>query len=163
MASETGFSLISVNSDDDDVVIQAGARSADGNTEAEEAPEREEEPEGLQVEDARDDDVKTPEDEGDDTNEDLEGDDDAPVLSPEALRLQQELEDAGLRVSDLDDEARAEFAEHVRVRQQRAAEQMITTEDDLHTKMPFSGMQRAIVILLLLLVVAFVVYWFVGR
>ncbi len=155
MATENDFSLISVSSDDDDIVIQAGAHTEGEDDAADEVPAVDDGQASAAVEE--DVDGQPGEDVGEFEQDEL------PVLSPEALRLQQELDDAGLKVSDLDDEARAEFAEHVREQQTRAAEQMITTEDDLHAKMPFSGMQRAIVILLLVLVVAFVVYWFVGR
>ena len=183
MAQEGGFSLISVTSDDeDDIVIQAGVRDAqpgsgddvstdpDGGRDASEAmPEEGDKPqedddvaaepedgEGLDGEEAPDEEVPSSP-EGDSPADEV-------VLGAEALRVKQRLDEAGLTVEDLDEEGRAEYERHLaRSRARAQAEQMLTTEEDLHTKMPFSGMQRAIVVVLLVLVAAFVIYWTIGR
>ena len=160
MANEGDFTLISVSSDeDDDVVIQAGVREADQLSD--DTCEEPTEDGGAESETDSGSDPDPDAGAADDSADALEA---AVALDPEALRVKQRLDEAGLTVEDLDEEARAEYARHMARSHARAqAEKMLTTEEDLHTKMPFSGMQRGIVVLLLLLVVAFVVYWAVAR
>lgn len=160
MANEGDFTLISVSSDeDDDVVIQAGVREADQISD--DTCEEPMEDGGAESETDSGSDSDPDAGAADDSADALEA---AVALDPEALRVKQRLDEAGLTVEDLDEEARAEYARHMARSHARAqAEKMLTTEEDLHTKMPFSGMQRGIVVLLLLLVVAFVVYWAVAR
>ena len=62
-----------------------------------------------------------------------------------------------------DDAAREEYLRHQRKQQARRMNEMVTTEEDLHAKMPFAGMQKGIMAVLLLLIVAAVVYWIAFR
>ncbi|MBQ9067483.1 MAG: hypothetical protein IJ131_00255 [Eggerthellaceae bacterium] len=63
-----------------------------------------------------------------------------------------------------DEEARKEYERHMKQREaRRAAQEMVTTEDDLRAKTPFAGMRMAILALFALLVCAALVYWFVLR
>lgn len=63
-------------------------------------------------------------------------------------------------LAGLSEDERKEYEQHLRQREARnQALRMETTEEDLHVKMPFAGMQRTIVIALALLAVAAIVYW----
>lgn len=71
---------------------------------------------------------------------------------------------AGLVELAADEEAREEYLRHMRRQQaRRAASEMVTTEEDLHAKTPFSAMRIAIVVAGVLLVALALVYWFVLR
>lgn len=151
MAQEQDFSLITVDADeDDDVVIQAGAvRHSDRM------------------------------DGGASLDGQLAGDSGADaaiaagadgVAADAAAGVAGAASVASATVADslvdqaADEASRKEYERHRRQSEaRRNATAMLTTEEDLHVKMPFANMQRIIVALLVLLLVAAIVYWFFLR
>ncbi|WP_283170255.1 hypothetical protein [Curtanaerobium respiraculi] len=68
-------------------------------------------------------------------------------------------EETAALLEDADDEARAEFALHMKQKRAREAEQLLTTEEDLHKKAPFHTMRVWILVIAALVAIAFIVYW----
>jgi hypothetical protein len=146
MAQDSDFSLISVDADDeDDVVIQAGARSAatpkPGTDAAVPAAAR-------PVEEAS---VKPPAS--------------APRKAAATSAPAAVFDDAdGELLEGLSDADRAEFAMAKARREARQqANRMVTTEEDLHSAVPFAHMQRTVIIAVLVAFVVFLIYWFVFK
>lgn len=149
MSEEPKYTHISVSSDEDEVVIQAGAYSA---------PADDAKPQAGILESSRAKSLSPDGNEGSATSFDIH---EASTPSPDDIE-NRVLVDAGLTDEDISEEARKEYEHHMRVRQARQqALQMETTEEDLHVKMPFVRMQRGIVAALVLLAIAAALYWFV--
>ena len=153
MAQEKDFKIISVDAseDQDEVVIQAGAVPARSN-----APQAAEAAQPAAADAA-------PVSQGPADAIPEQDEADAPDAAAHADRPLTEAEQL-IADGEVDEEALAEYAAHKRRSQAREQDNaMLTTQDDLHAKAPFSGMQRAIVIILAVLVVAMVVYWFASQ
>lgn len=132
MAHDDGFDLISVGSDDDEVVIQAGAKSG-------RAYSRAPEPEPAM-----------------DTVADTE--DGAPASpSQDSSQGSSDGEDS---LEGLTEEERLEYAKRMARKRKREEEAMATTQSDLHAKGPFTGMHTALVVLGIVIVVAILAWYF---
>ncbi len=136
MTQESDFKFISIEDDDDEIVIQAGvAPSASTN-----GP----------VSPAFDD-------------EDLAGEFDE--QAEEGFGSWDD-EGASVEFSEEDeaDAVEREKFEREKARRKARAEanRMITTEDDLKASVPFAGMQRVIIIVAILLILVFIAYFKFG-
>lgn len=161
MVADKGFSHITLSADEeDDFVIQAGvvggvAREGTAVPVAEDTEGAVAVPASPPYED--DDVLGAPESalfaQEDEAIEAVDG---APIAAATAS--------AGLVELAADEEAREEYLRHMRRQQaRRAASEMVTTEEDLRAKTPFSAMRIAIVVAGVLLVALALVYWFVLR
>lgn len=140
MANDSDFSLISVDADDeDDVVIQAGARGS--RAQASQAATANKADGERSVAPAVD--ASAP----------------AAGARESAHGGAGDADDSAL--AGLSDAERAEFQmQKARREARRQASRMVTTEDDLKSDVPFAHMQRTIVIVVLALLIVFLVYWF---
>ena len=133
VSEDNGFKFISVEEDEDEIVIQAGMPQA--------APDQPDvEGYASDVMPLSDDEVSFDEDESDESSfYDVEEEDDEDAVE------------------------RAKFEREKARRQARAeANRMITTEEDLHASVPFAGMQRVIIVVAIILIVVFVLYYNFG-
>lgn len=155
MAQESDFKFVSVEDDDDEIVIQAGAtHSAPAATGA-----AERDPEGTSGDAARDSDRAGRPVGGDAGSVAADGGAGVPGSGSAA----DGAADGAAPAAETEEEAaeRARF-ERAKAKRQREAEmnRMITTEEDLKGSVPFEGMRRAIVIIAILLIVAFIIYYY---
>lgn len=155
MTEQRDFKHISVAADDEEIVIQAGVLASDDAATRIADDEQDSVQDSAQA--ASDADAYIVDEREDDA---LQGES-FPSNTIDGLR-DDVLSEAGLSADDISEEARQEFEQHMRKSAARQeATRMITTEEDLHTAMPFARMQRIVVLVLALLIVAAVVYWFV--
>lgn len=75
-------------------------------------------------------------------------------------KIADSAEHAVLHDEGIDPEARAEYMRHLAHKKAREESRLITTEEDLHARVPFARMQRVLMAIALILLVAFAVYWF---
>ncbi|MCF0121200.1 MAG: hypothetical protein HUJ65_06135 [Oscillospiraceae bacterium] len=80
-------------------------------------------------------------------------------VSHERVRYRGVSEETAALLDEADDEARAEFARHMKEKHDREATAYETTEEDLHAKGPYQGMRSWILIAAAVFIVAFIVYW----
>lgn len=85
----------------------------------------------------------------------------APVaeLEPARPRYKGVSDETAALLDDADDDARAEYALHMKQKHDREVQQLATTEEDLHKKTPFQSMRIWILAIALLGIIAFIVYW----
>lgn len=160
MADEPKFNHIIVDAEEDEVVIQAGSLPQRGAPAKGGADREADSADGAPAAQFRGEASAASSGEPGGSAEES-----APAASGEAGKGfgpdDALLEKVGLGQDDISDEARREYEQHARkaaMRQEAAT--MVTTEEDLHAKMPFVNMQRVIAIVLLLLIAAFAFYWF---
>ena len=80
-------------------------------------------------------------------------------VSAKSARYKGVSEETAALLDEADDEARAEFARHMKDKHEREATAYVTTEEDLHAKGPYRNMRIWILIAAALFVIAFIVYW----